>query len=78
MEKRIVEILKEICEQFPIEYKGVNLLDEGYIDSLGIMNFIMEMDSEYNIEIDVDDVIPDNFRSVAAITALVERYLGGN
>lgn len=78
MEKKIVELLKGICEKFPEKYEDIDLLTDGYMDSLGIISFISEMDDKYGIEIDVDDVIPDNFRSVAAITALAEKYLGGN
>ena len=36
-------------------------------------SLISELESEFNIEIDMDDIIPENFNSIDAIADLVTR-----
>lgn len=51
------------------------LLQSGIIDSLGVMqivNFIME---EKNIELDEDDLLPENFESVNKIAELIVKRM---
>jgi acyl carrier protein len=51
------------------------LLEEGIIDSFGIMALLEFVEQTFSIRIDGDELQPDNFRSIAAISALVERKL---
>jgi acyl carrier protein len=50
----------------------LDLLDEGVIDSLGLLKVIAWIESTYDIDTDEVDLDPDAFRSVAAIGAFVE------
>ena len=47
------------------------LWDEELIDSMGIMMLIAHIESEYEVDIDADDVDVENFKSVARIAALI-------
>ena len=49
------------------------LVSDGVLDSLDIMNLIMELEAAFDIEIDPEDVLSDNFESVDAILNLVEK-----
>lgn len=49
------------------------LIESGIIDSLGIMSLLSFVEGEFSIEIPGDDLLPENFSSIAAITALIER-----
>ncbi|HNB35013.1 MAG TPA: acyl carrier protein [Anaerolineales bacterium] len=49
------------------------LIESGIIDSLGIMTLLSFVEGEFSIEIPGDELLPENFSSIAAITALVER-----
>lgn len=76
MEEKIVSMLKKICEKWSEEYEDINLLQDGYLDSLGIMTFITEVEEQLGIEIDIDDVIPENFSTVDSVVLLLEKYEG--
>ena len=52
-----------------------SLIESGIIDSLGIMTLLAYVEQQFSIEISGDDLIPENFASISAITALVERQL---
>ena len=51
----------------------LGLLEEGIIDSLGLQQIITFIEQKYKIAIDDDDLMPENFESVNAIAALIEK-----
>ena len=61
----------------PNDYKSLDLIKGGIIDSLAIMQMIGELDDTFDIELDVDDIIVENFNSVQHIVDLVNRYCSG-
>ncbi len=52
------------------------LLEEGIIDSFGIMALLEFVEQTFSIRVEGDELQPDNFRSIEAISALVGRKLG--
>lgn len=48
------------------------LVSDGILDSFDIISLILELEEAFDIEIDPEDVIMENFESVNAIAALVE------
>ncbi len=50
-----------------------SLLETGIIDSLGIVKIITFLKDEFCIEIDNEDVLPENFESIKAIGSFVDR-----
>lgn len=55
----------EVDEDYPLLAKGV-------IDSLGMLKLVSLIEEEYDVEIDDDDIVPDNWRTIRDIAALVE------
>lgn len=49
------------------------LIDEGIVDSMGLMQIVTFIESRTGLRISDDDVTPDNFETVAAIGQLVDR-----
>jgi acyl carrier protein len=47
------------------------------IDSLGVMEVVDFVEERYEVSIDEDELLADNFRSLAAIGALVDRKRDG-
>jgi acyl carrier protein len=47
------------------------------IDSLGVMEVVDFVEERYGVSIGEDDLLADNFKSLAAITALVDRNADG-
>ena len=68
----LLGILKGICPKvdFVNEKK---LIDDGILDSFDIISIVNELNEHYDIEIDVDDLEPDNFNTVEAMLELIER-----
>ena len=68
----VLEILKRIKPTVNLE-NATDIIDGGYLDSLGIMALISELSEKYGFDIDIDWITPENFNSVDAIVALVKR-----
>jgi len=51
------------------------LIELGIIDSLGIMTLLTFVEDRFSLQISGDDLIPENFGSIAAISDLIERQL---
>lgn len=49
------------------------LIESGIIDSMGVMSLLAFLEKEFSIEIPGDDLLPENFASITAVAALVER-----
>lgn len=50
-----------------------SFLGEGIIDSIGVMEIVSFIEQEFKISVDLGDITPDNFDSVAKIAQYVER-----
>lgn len=68
----LLEILNEIKPGVDFE-KETALVDDGILDSLAIIRLVSEIDDEFDVEIGVTDLIPENFNSAKAIMALIEK-----
>jgi acyl carrier protein len=55
----------EVDEDYPLLAKHV-------IDSLGMLKLVSLIEEEFDVEIDDDDVVPDNWKTIRHIAALVE------
>ncbi len=49
------------------------LLDSGAIDSLGLLDVVAFLEDEMGVEIDDDDMTPENFASINELARFVER-----
>jgi acyl carrier protein len=48
------------------------LLENGVIDSLGLLRIVEFLESQYGVEIDDRELVPTNFATLAAIARLAE------
>jgi acyl carrier protein len=51
---------------------STNLIEEGIIDSLGIMKLLTFVEESYNLQISDEELLPENFESLKAICAMVK------
>ena len=72
--EEIIEILSELCPGVDFENSD-SLVDDELIDSLDIISIVTELMDKYDIEISVDDLVPENFNSVDDIIDLVKEKL---
>ena len=70
--KEILEILQEMHPDVDFE-KEQHLIDDRIIDSLDIVTLISEIDDKLDVTIPAEEIIPENFSSVEALSELVRR-----
>ena len=75
MREQIIEILTEICPGVDFEQE-TSLIDDGLIDSLDIVAVVTDLMDTFDVQLGVDDLTPENFNSVDAISQLIERAQG--
>lgn len=71
MRERIKRILQSVNPKFD-KHWDADFLEEGLIDSFEILGIIVQLEQEFNIEIDPELILPENFCSLEAIEMLLE------
>jgi len=74
MEEKILEILADVNEDI-LDYDGDNMYEEGVISSMDVVEIVSELENEFDIEIDIDDIVSKNFANKESIIALVESMM---
>lgn len=69
--KELIDLLSKICPNIDFE-KETAMVDDGLIDSFEIVAIVGELMDHYEVELDVDDLLPENFNSAQAILELIE------
>jgi len=69
--ERLKQILSDICPG--IDLQSQVMIDDGLIDSFDMVALVSELMDEFGVNISIEDIIPENFNSVAAMQALIER-----
>jgi len=72
MEEKLMEILNDLRPDVEFE-KETKLIDDGVLDSFDIVSLVSDLNSEFDIEINVMDLEPVNFNSVKAMLELIVR-----
>ncbi|MCR5324434.1 MAG: acyl carrier protein [Lachnospiraceae bacterium] len=72
MLERIIEILEEIKSDVDFTMED-QLVDGGILDSFDIVALVSELKGEFDVEIGIEDLTPENFNSAETICNLVER-----
>ena len=52
-----------------------HLIDNKILDSFDIVTLVAEIDSEFDVSIPAEELLPENFNSAKALYALVERLM---
>lgn len=72
MEEKVLEILKNANEDL-LTYTGNNMVEDDIVDSFELISIIGALEDEFDIEIDAEDVIEENFGNKDRIIALIGR-----
>lgn len=58
-----------------IDIKTLNYVESGYVDSLSIIQFIVEIENEFGIEFSDDELADPSFKVVGELINLIERKM---
>ena len=72
------KVLKLLSEEYPeIDFTASDeLVDDGILDSLTITGIIAALTMEFGITIPYEEIVEENFNSVAGLARMVERLQG--
>lgn len=70
----LLNILSELHPEVDFE-TCTTLIDDKILDSFDIVTIVAEIDSEYDVAIPAEELLPENFNSAKALYALVERLM---
>jgi acyl carrier protein len=69
----VIAILKEIRPGQ--NFAGAeHFFDQGVLDSLDLTALVAALESRYDVFVDVDEMVADNFRNVASIKAILAKH----
>ena len=68
----LLEILQEMHPEVDF-MTHEKLIDDKVIDSFDVITLVAEIDDRIGVQIPAQELIPENFNSYAAISALVSR-----
>ena len=72
MRETIIKILKDIRSDIDFE-NATALIDDGQLESLDIVAIVGEFNEEFDVEISVEDLVPENFNTVDAMVELISK-----
>ena len=71
------ELRQFIASELGRDVSGVadadSLLEAGVIDSMGVLELVSFIEKQYRIAVAEDEMMPENFDSVDAIAAFIDR-----
>lgn len=70
--EKLISILSEVLPEANAE-ECEDLFEEG-LDSMGVMTIITMIQSEFDIEIDPEDITADNFVNLTELEKLIKKY----
>ncbi|MCJ7835249.1 acyl carrier protein [Cuneatibacter sp. NSJ-177] len=68
----LLNILKELHPEVDFETCDT-LIDDKILDSFDIISIITSVNTEYDVAIPAEEIIPENFNSAEALYDLIER-----
>ena len=70
--EELLAIMSDVRPDLDFETETA-LIDDGILDSFDIIAIVSEVNAQFGIEIDVNDLLPENFNSAEALYELIER-----
>lgn len=78
-----MEVIKEKVKEFIVDNflfgnddgldDDTSFLEEGIVDSTGILELITFLEAEYSIHVDDDELVPENLDSISYVSEYVKK-----
>ena len=72
MMEELLRIMSEIRPDVDFT-TATKLIDDDVLDSFDIISMVSEINETFGIEINVNDLLPENFNSAEALYALIQK-----
>ncbi|MBR3306609.1 MAG: acyl carrier protein [Lachnospiraceae bacterium] len=72
---QLIRIMSEVRPDIDFT-TAEDLIDDDILDSFDIISIVNEVNEEFGIEINVNDLLPENFNTAAALYELIEKLRG--
>ena len=73
--EELLEILKDVRDDIDFENTS-DLVSSKILTSFDIIQLISTLDDEYDVSIPASEIVPENFESIEAIYALIQKLKG--
>lgn len=73
MNEKILSILSGLRPEFDFSTSS-NFIEDGMLDSFDIVSLVTELEENFGISIDGDEIVPENFASILSIANLIEKH----
>ena len=73
------QVRQYIADNFLFSDDGYQLsddasfLEEGIVDSTGVLELVMFVEETFNVAVEDEEIVPDNFDSVSQLAAYIRR-----
>ena len=74
IEERILKVLEGINEKI-LTYSGENMMEDGTLDSFELIEIVSQLEEEFDIEIDAEYAVIENFANKETIISLMKKLL---
>lgn len=73
----LLDVLNTIRPEFNFA-KSTDFIMEGLLDSFDVVTLVAELEKQFGISIDGEDVTPENFKNLEILENFIQRYLSAN
>ena len=70
--EELLRIMSEVRPDIDFETES-RLIDDEMLDSLDIVAIVTDVNDEFDVEINVNDLLPENFNSAKALYELIQK-----
>ena len=74
--EQLLQIMSDVRPDIDFD-KETRLIDDDILDSFDIIAIVSEVNAQFGIEINVNDLLPENFNSAAALYDLIVKLQQG-
>lgn len=72
MEEKIIKILNGMHPEYDF-HTSEDYIADGVLDSFDVVTLVTDLEEQFGISIDGEEIIPENFSNIDAIKKLIEK-----